>query len=155
VIGAALITCVSTQTTTSNPIPQDAISRIDAYAEDLVRDGAFSGSVLVAQGDTVLLSAGYGMADLDKKVPNTPQTGFHIGSVTKQFTARAVLILHSQGEIDLEEQVCSYIPDCPDHWKEITIHQLLTHSPGLPDSWDFYADRNRPDVSYDPGEIIG
>jgi CubicO group peptidase (beta-lactamase class C family) len=75
--------------------------------------------------------------------------------VTKQFTAMAVLILHSQGEIDLETQVCTYIPDCPGHWREITIHQLLTLSSGLPDSWEFYADRNTPGIAHDPEEIIG
>jgi CubicO group peptidase (beta-lactamase class C family) len=155
VVGAILFACAPIQTPTATPIPQDVISSIDAYLDNLAKEGAFSGSVLIAQGDNILLSAGYGMADIENNVPNTPQTRFHIGSVTKQFTAMAVLILQAQGKIDLEEQVCSHIPDCPDDWKEITIHQLLTHSSGLPDSWQFYADKNKPDVSYDPEEIIG
>jgi CubicO group peptidase (beta-lactamase class C family) len=94
------------------------------------------------------------MADVENGVPNTPQTRFHIGSVTKQFTAMAVLILQAQGRLDPEEQVCIHLPGCPLHWRAITIHQLLTHTSGLPDSWEFYADKNVPLVVYEPAEII-
>jgi CubicO group peptidase (beta-lactamase class C family) len=155
VISAILFACAPIRTPTATPIPTDVISSIDAHLDNLAKEGSFSGSVLIAQGDNVLLSAGYGMADRENHVPNTPQTGFHVGSVTKQFTAMAVLILRGQGRIELEERVCSYIPDCPDDWTETTIHQLLTHSSGLPDSWHFYAGRNKPDVAYEPEEIIG
>jgi CubicO group peptidase (beta-lactamase class C family) len=155
VIGAILLACAPVESPTATPIPQDVISSIDADLDDLAKEGAFSGSVLIAQGDSVLLSAGYGMADVENDVPNTPETRFRLGSVTKQFTAMAVLILQAQGKIDLEERMCDYIPDCPDHWKTITIHQLLTHSSGLPDSWRFYAEKNKPGVSYGPEEIIG
>jgi CubicO group peptidase (beta-lactamase class C family) len=154
-VGAALLACAPLETPTATPIPQDAIASIDAYLQDLAQEGGFSGSVLIAQGDNVLLKAGYGMADIENHVSNTPQTRFHIGSVTKQFTAMAVLILHDRGEVDLGEQVCNHIPACPSAWREITIHQLLTHTSGLPDSWQFYADKNKPDVSYGPEEIIG
>lgn len=154
-VGAALLACAPVETPTATPIPQDVIASIDAYLQDLAQEGAFSGSVLIAQGDNVLLKAGYGMADIEKQVPNTPVTRFHLGSVTKQFTAMAVLILHAQGEIDLGEQVCDHVPACPSDWRKITIHQLLTHTSGLPDSWKFYADKNKPDVSYGPEEIIG
>jgi CubicO group peptidase (beta-lactamase class C family) len=152
---AALFSCAPLETPTATPIPQDVITAIDAYLENLAEEGSFSGSVLIAQGHSVLLNTGYGMADIGNRVPNTPHTRFHIGSVTKQFTAMAVLILRAQGRVDLEEQVCTYVPDCPDNWKEITVHQLLTHSSGLADSWEFYADKNKPGVHYDPEEIIG
>jgi CubicO group peptidase (beta-lactamase class C family) len=66
----------------------------------------------------------------------------------------AVLILQDRGMLDTEGQVCSYILDCPDHWRAITIHQLLTHTSGLPDSWQFYADKNKPGITYEPDEII-
>jgi CubicO group peptidase (beta-lactamase class C family) len=155
VIGSILLACAPVETPTATPIPQEVISSIDAYLDDLAKEGGFSGSVLIAQGDNILLSAGYGMADIQSNVRNTPQTRFHIGSVTKQFTAMAVLMLQARGKLDLEDEVCSHIPHCPDDWREITVHQLLTHSSGLPDSWQFYADKNRPDVSYDPEEMIG
>jgi CubicO group peptidase (beta-lactamase class C family) len=154
-VGAVLLACAPLQAPTATPIPPDVISSIDTYLYNLAQEGAFRGSVLVAQGDEVLLAAGYGLADIENNVPNTPQTRFRLGSVTKQFTAMAVLILQAQGQIDLQDPVCNYIPDCPVHWSEITIHQLLTHQSGLPDSWEFYADKNKPGVSYDPEEIIG
>jgi CubicO group peptidase (beta-lactamase class C family) len=146
--------CRPIQTPTSPPIPQDVISSIDGYLGNLTKQGAFSGSVLIGQGGRVLLSTGYGMADVENGVPNTPQTRFHIGSVTKQFTAMAVLILQAQGRLDPEEQVCIHLPSCPLHWREITIHQLLTHTSALPDSWEFYAEKNVPDVLHEPAEII-
>jgi CubicO group peptidase (beta-lactamase class C family) len=121
----------------------------------LAKEGAFSGSALIAQGGNVLLSAGYGMADVENSVPNTPQTRFRIGSITKQFTAMAVLILQAQGEVHPEDHVCIHLDSCPPDWEEITIHQLLTHTSGLPDSWEFYGEKNRPGVHYDPEEIIG
>jgi len=150
-----LSACGLLKAPTATPIPDEVIRDIDAYLADLASQDAFSGSVLIGQGDNILLSAGYGMEDVENNIPNTPQTRYHIASVTKQFTAVAVLILHTQGKVDLEERVCSYIPDCPDHWKAITIHQLLTHASGLPDSGQFYEGKNKPDISYDPGELIG
>jgi CubicO group peptidase (beta-lactamase class C family) len=153
--GLMLLACAPLQTPTATPIPRDVVSSIDSYLSNLAQEGSFRGAVLVAQGDSVLLSTGYGMADIENNVPNTPHTRFHIGSVTKQFTAMAVLILHARGKLDLEDPVCSHIPACPGAWKEITVHQLLVHSSGLPDSWEFYAGRNKPAVSYDAAEIVG
>jgi CubicO group peptidase (beta-lactamase class C family) len=155
IIAATVLACAPIQTPSPTPIPRDVISNIDAFLENLAQEGAFSGSVLIAQGEDILLNAGYGMADIENNVPNTPLTKFHIGSVTKQFTAMAILILHAQGKIDLGDRACIHLTDCPSAWKEISIHQLLTHSSGLPDAWQFYAAKNKPDVSYDLEEIIG
>lgn len=155
-LGTTAFSCAPLQkTSTSAPVPQDAISCIDAHLRSLAEEGAFSGSALIAEGGEVLLSAGYGMADVENEVPNTPSTRFHIGSVTKQFTAVAVLILQAQGRLDPEQHVCIHLPSCPPDWKEITIHHLLTHTSGLPDSWEFYAEKNTPDIHYEPEEIIG
>jgi CubicO group peptidase (beta-lactamase class C family) len=154
-IGILLSACGLLRAPTATPIPKEAIQDIDAYVADIAAQEAFSGAVLIAQGDEVLLNTAYGMADVENNTPNTPQTRYHIASLTKQFTAVAVLILHDQGKFDLDEPVCEYVPDCPDHWKAITIHQLLTHTSGLPDSWHFYEGKNEPDISYDPDEIMG
>jgi CubicO group peptidase (beta-lactamase class C family) len=137
------------------PVPADIVYRIDKYFGKLAEREAFSGSVLIAQEKTILLSKGYGMADVEKDVINTPHTRYHIGSVTKQFTAMGVLILLTQNKIELGDLVCNYIPDCTEIWRDITIHQLLTHTSGLPDSWEFYKDREKSSISYEPAEIIG
>jgi CubicO group peptidase (beta-lactamase class C family) len=144
--------CAITQSAT--PVPSDVISNIDQYFDGLAEKQAFSGSVLISQGEITLLSTGYGFADVENRVANSPETRFHIGSVTKQFTAMGILILQSQDKVELNEPVCNYIPNCPRSWMKITIHQLLTHTSGLPDSWDFYTDKNKQDISYEPADII-
>jgi CubicO group peptidase (beta-lactamase class C family) len=109
------------------------IADIDSYLSHLATTGAFSGSVLLARGDTVLLSKGYGQADEENNIPNTPQTRFRIGSNTKQFTAMAILLLQERGKLHVQDSVCRYVPDCPSDWQPITIHNLLTHTSGIPD----------------------
>ena len=93
----------------------------------------FSGSVLLAHHGKVLLSKGYSMADWSKQVPNTPHTTFYLGSTTKQFTAMAILILQEQSKLQVHDYICSYIAPCPHPWQQVTIHQLLTHTSGIPE----------------------
>jgi CubicO group peptidase (beta-lactamase class C family) len=84
-----------------------------------------------------VLSQGYGWADRDSQVPNTSQTKYRLGSVTKQFTAVAILILQAQGKLDVQDRICSHLSECPDSWHEITIHHLLTHTSGIPNLTEF------------------
>lgn len=105
---------------------------METFLQAHVATGGVMGAVLVARGDEVLLSRGYGMANLEHDVPNTPQTVFRLGSLTKQFTAAAILQLQEQGRLDVNDTVDRYLPDLP-HGSEITIHQLLNHTSGTPD----------------------
>ena len=114
-------------------IPPELISSIDAWLNQIAKDAGFSGSVLIAYKNNVLLSNGYGLADREHKIPNTAQTRFRLGSITKQFTAMAILILEAQGKLSVEDPVCNYLSDCPPAWKNITIDNLLTHTSGIPD----------------------
>ena len=98
----------------------------------------FKGSVLVAQGGNVVLRKGYGMADRENNIPYDAETVFSIGSITKQFTAAAILKLEMQGKLKVEDTVAKFFPAAPDDKKGITLHQLLTHTSGL-DS-DFAGD---------------
>ncbi|MEO7041074.1 MAG: serine hydrolase [Gemmatimonadaceae bacterium] len=107
--------------------------KLETYMRTSTRLGQFSGSVLVSRDGHVLSSRGYGMADAEWSVPNTPSTKFRIGSVTKQFTAMAVLMLEERGAVQLTDPVCKYVADCPLAWKAITVHHLLTHTSGIPD----------------------
>jgi CubicO group peptidase (beta-lactamase class C family) len=91
----------------------------------------FMGSVLLARGGEVLLSKGYGYANLEWKIPNAPTTRFRIASLTKQFTAAAILLLSERGRIDVGHQVKRYLPDAPATWDRITIFHLLTHTSGI------------------------
>jgi CubicO group peptidase (beta-lactamase class C family) len=77
------------------------------------------------------------MANLENEVPNSTQTKFLIGSLTKQFTAVAILMLEERGKLGVQDSICKYIADCPAAWQPMTIQQLLTHTSGLPDATSF------------------
>lgn len=128
--------------------------QIDKTLTALAEQGRFSGSVLVARDGKVLVSKGYGLANMELGVPNTPQTKFRLASLTKQFTAMAILQLQQQGKLNVQDPICKYIQDCPDIWQPITIHHLLTHTSGLhnyTDEADFAEVKNR---SFSPAQII-
>ncbi|MDN7023815.1 serine hydrolase [Methanoculleus sp. FWC-SCC1] len=115
----------------------DTVSQdLDDYMTALADAGRFSGAVLVARDDTVLLSKGYGMANYEFSVPNTPQTVFPIGSNTKQFTAAGIMKLQEQGRLNVTDPVVWYVPDAP-LWKDIRIYHLLNHTSGIPSEGGF------------------
>jgi CubicO group peptidase (beta-lactamase class C family) len=105
---------------------------MDQVIRTYVDSGKFMGAVLVARGDEILLSKGYGYADLEWKIPNTSETKFRLASITKQFTAASVLLLEERGQLRVEDPVAKYIPDAPKAWSKITIFNLLTHTSGIP-----------------------
>lgn len=93
----------------------------------------FSGSILIALDEQILLSGGYRYANWELNVPNTSSTIFRLASLTKPFTALAIMMLQERGKIDVDDPICQYIVDCPAAWQSITIHHLLTHTSGIPD----------------------
>jgi CubicO group peptidase (beta-lactamase class C family) len=106
-------------------------SRLDAFFTTEVKEKVFSGSVLIVKGGKVLLRKGYSMADWRHQLPNTPTTKFHIASLTKAFTAMAILILQERGKLHVQDHICLYVSACPIPWQPITIQQLLTHTSGM------------------------
>jgi CubicO group peptidase (beta-lactamase class C family) len=97
----------------------------------------FMGSVLVAQDGKILLDQGYGFANLEWQVSNTPTTKFRLGSITKQFTAASILLLEERGKLKVEDPVKKYLTDAPAAWDKITIFHLLTHTSGIPNFTGF------------------
>ncbi len=120
-------------TAASRKFPENVGARLDALLTDMTTQGLFSGAVLVAQDGEVLLEQGYGLANREDGVLNTPLTKFRIASLTKTFTAVLVLMMQEEGKLDVNDLVCSYITSCPAAWREVTIHHLLTHTSGIPD----------------------
>jgi CubicO group peptidase (beta-lactamase class C family) len=110
---------------------QDA-ARLDEVVQSFVPD-RFMGSVLVARDAEVIFDKSYGSANLEWNIPNTPETKFRIGSLTKQFTAAAILLLEEQGKLKTTDLLSAHFPNTPDAWKDITIHHLLSHEAGLPE----------------------
>ena len=113
------------------------VSRMDQVVQSYVSDKKFMGSVLVARGGEVLLSRGYGSANLEWNIPNSPATKFRLGSVTKQFTAASILLLEERGKLKTDDPVKKFMPDAPAAWDTITIFHLLTHTSGIPSFTSF------------------
>ena len=114
------------------PATSEIRTRVDEYMNAAVTVNSFSGSILVAQNGQPVVSKGYGMANVELAVPNTPQTVFRLGSITKQFTALAVMMLQERGQLRVSDPVCQYLTDCPATWQPLTIRHLLTHTSGIP-----------------------
>ena len=110
---------------------QTPVQNAMAYMAATTKDNAFMGTVLVAKDGKVLFSNGYGFANAEHNVPNTPDTKFRLGSLTKQFTAVAIVQLEEQGKLKVTDPACNYLPNCPATWRPITIHHLATHTSGL------------------------
>lgn len=107
---------------------------IDAIVERYHAEGTFSGAVLVGRGDTVVYQRAVGLADEAWNVPNTLDTRFQIGSLTKQFTGALIYELAQQKRIDLDTPLSRYLPEYrADVGQAVTIRQLLGHSAGVPD----------------------
>lgn len=92
----------------------------------------FSGIIMVGKDGQAVLDVSFGFADRNKETPLTPQTVFTVGSITKQFTAVAILKLEMEGKLNTEDPISTYFDNIPEGKKGITIHQLLTHSAGFP-----------------------
>jgi CubicO group peptidase (beta-lactamase class C family) len=110
---------------------QDETSKLEQYMDACVRVRHFSGSVLVTRDGIPLFSKGYGLANAEHQVPNTPETKFRLGSITKQFTAMAIMILQERGKLAVEDPIGKYFDDAPKAWEGVTIHHLLTHTAGV------------------------
>lgn len=100
------------------------------------REDGFSGVILVARGDKVLLRKAAGFADRKRNIRSTPETKFPLASVTKQFTAAAIMLLVEQGKLSLNDPIAKYYPASPPAWKDITIKHLLTHGSGISDAYE-------------------
>lgn len=143
IVRAAVLVAVLAVPVARAQAPADTVvagetaSRMDRW----LAEAKFQGDVLVAKGGSVLIRKGYGMADRENAVPWAPDTVFSVGSITKQFTAAAILKLEMQGKLRVEDPIGKFFPQAPADKRSITLHQLLTHTSGL-DS-DFAGD-------YDP-----
>lgn len=105
--------------------------KLEEYMAHAEKAG-FSGSVLVAVKDKVILSSGYGMADKEREIPFTADTVSTIGSITKQFTGAGILKLQMMGKLNVKDPITKYFQNVPEDKKDITLHHLLTHSAGFP-----------------------
>lgn len=116
----------------SNAVDSDLRLKAAEYMRERVRVTGFSGAVLIARRGRPVLRRGYGWANHEFSIPNTPTTKFRLGSVGKQFTSASILLLEQRGKLKLTDPVSKYLSDWPKAWDEVTIHHLLSHTGGLP-----------------------
>lgn len=119
------------------PVPTAALlsaleGKIAEYMAARARVTSFSGVVLVAHEAQVVFRGAYGDANFELAVTNSPETKFRIGSVSKQFTAAAVLLLAQRGALQLTDPIQKHLPEWPPAWSKVTIHHLLSHTAGFP-----------------------
>jgi D-alanyl-D-alanine carboxypeptidase len=122
--------------TSTTAVEADAAlgARMDAAAADALREIPAAGfSVAVVSDGEPVLAKGYGYADLAERVPASANTIYRLASITKQFTAAAILHLAEEGKLSLEDRISDYLPDYPDPGRRITIRSLLSHTSGLSD----------------------
>lgn len=114
-------------------LAQDHAAKIQEVLATAHKYKQFNGAALVAENGKIVYKGGFGMANMEWNIPNTPDTKFRLGSITKQFTAMLTLQLVEQGKIKLDGKLSDYLPDYrKDTGEKVTIHHLLTHTSGIP-----------------------
>ena len=113
-------------------VPTMAV-RMDRAATFYQKRDGFMGMVAVARDHRVIFQRGYSYANLESQIPFTPDTRFRIGSLTKQFTAAAILLLKQDGKLKTSDPITRFYPNSPAAWSKITLRNLLTHTSGIPD----------------------
>jgi CubicO group peptidase (beta-lactamase class C family) len=116
-----------------NASADDVTTRVDEVFKDWSRSDAPGCALAVTQDGNIVFERGYGMADLEQGVAIRPDTVFNIASLSKQFTAVALLLLQEQGKLSLDDDVRKYVGELPDYGKRITLRHLANHTSGLRD----------------------
>ena len=124
---------------TGQVIAQDQrVARLREYLTAAATLGQLNASVLIAERGTVLIDTAFGFANMELGVRNTPDTRFRVASVTKQFTAMAIMMLASDGKLRISDPVSKYVDSLPSSWSAITIHHLLRHTSGISDYEEWF-----------------
>ena len=140
-----LLFCVSEAAAQTRAVPDT----IDGFIRaELERQRIPGMSVAILRGDTVLLARGYGFANLEHRVPATDSTVYAVGSLSKQFTAAAIVLLSEQGRLGLDDPISRYLPEGSAVWSAVTIRHLLTHTSGVPEdtTLDWHRDYSESEL---------
>lgn len=130
---------LATVTTTSATAQDPRVDQLREYFTAAANLGQLHASVLVAEDGVLLADTAYGFANMELEVRNTPETRFRVASVTKQFTAMAVMMLAADGKLDIGDPISKYLDSLPPAWSGITIHHLLRHTSGISDYEEWFG----------------
>lgn len=138
------VTAIATLSHAQSPDP------VDAYVQAEMQKRHIPGlALLVIRDGKAIKQQGYGQSNIELQVPVKPETIFQSGSVGKQFTATAVMMLAEQGKVSLDDPLTKYFPDAPSAWKNVKVWHLLSHTGGFtdyPDKFDFRRDYTEEDL---------
>lgn len=125
-----LLTITAFASTSETP---DLASKVDELFTVYDSDDQPGAAVAVIKNGEIVYQKGFGMADLERSVPITPESAFEIGSISKQFTAMCIMLLENDSKLTLDDNVRKYIPEMPEYERQITLRQLLHHTSGVRD----------------------
>jgi CubicO group peptidase (beta-lactamase class C family) len=134
-----LFACLLSGAATAQAQPPKVAAKIDSLFSVWNKPGMPGAAVGVVHKGKLIYAKGFGEADLETGAPITPTTVFHVASVSKQFTAYAIVLLAQQGRLSLDDDIRKYVPEVPDFGKTITLRHLLNHTSGLRDQWNLLA----------------
>ena len=134
---------------------QTKVEKLDELLSTYAEYGQFNGAILVAEKGEILYKKGFGLANVEWAIPNSPDTKFRLASVTKQFTAMLAVQLVAEDKLALHAPISNYLPDYPkSSGDSITVHHLLTHTSGIPNYTSFPGYRDLMRSSFGPTEIV-
>jgi Beta-lactamase class C and other penicillin binding proteins len=120
-------------------LPDSTINKIDKLFRRWDNPNTPGCAIAIIRHDSILFKKGYGSANLEYAIPITPETVFHMASVSKQFTAFSIVLLEKQGKLKFDDDIRKYLSWFPDMGKTITIRNLLNHTSGVRDQWQLLA----------------
>jgi len=132
----ALAVCPAVPSQEPKPSVSHQSGTVAQLADEFLSARDFNGVALVARDGRVLFEKAYGLANRELVVPNKLETKFRLGSVTKQFTAMAIMILAERGKVQLSDPICDYVENCTKTWAAVTVRHLLAHTSGIPSFTD-------------------
>ena len=130
-----LTSTLTTSIASAQNLADSTIKKIDSLFSKWNKSNTPGCTIGIVRNDSLIYAKGYGLANIEYSVPNTPQTIFHMASVSKQFTAYCIVLLAKQGKLSLEDDIRKHLPWFPDLKVKITIRQLLNHTSGIRHQW--------------------
>jgi len=134
-----LALCLFADATSALRGDETQLKLLDEIFKDSAKPGTPGAALAVIQHGKIVFEKGYGVANLEYDIPVTPQTVYHVASVSKQFTAMAIVLLEQDGKLSLDDDVHKYLPELSDYGCKLTIRQLLQHTSGIRDQWQTLA----------------
>src|SRR5208283_2704619 len=148
-IAALTLVCLGLSSAPAQSAPAPSVDVAEYIHREMQQQHIPGLALLVSRDGKIVLAEGFGMANVELQVPVKPETVFQSGSVGKQFTATAVMMLVEEGKVHLDDPLTKYFSDAPSRWEQVTVRELLSHTGGFgdyPDTFNFRKDRTEAEL---------